>query len=195
MKEEGRDTLLRKRKVLHLLSQWSTLCTDLPRDDEHTKLFLKVRMERGEGIIFGNTKMPPPLQLLIMSCHIMRTRWREYCWLQRICKCPQTFSLSYPACILVQWCTQIWFTIPIYSLKCQSCVHFTFADSVQIRSGWSLWVSLAGEGPERTSETSTDAKETVSRLITTAEATHWVLLGLNDPFHVYNCFLGSLLLW
>uniref|UniRef100_A0A672KMJ8 Rap guanine nucleotide exchange factor 5-like n=1 Tax=Sinocyclocheilus grahami TaxID=75366 RepID=A0A672KMJ8_SINGR len=41
MKEEGRDTLLRKRKVLHLLSQWSSLCTDLPRDDEHAKLFLK----------------------------------------------------------------------------------------------------------------------------------------------------------
>ncbi|XP_058602356.1 rap guanine nucleotide exchange factor 5b isoform X3 [Onychostoma macrolepis] len=41
MKEEGRDTLLRKRKVLHLLSQWSSLCADLPRDDEHTKLFLK----------------------------------------------------------------------------------------------------------------------------------------------------------
>uniref|UniRef100_A0A8C1DQM8 Rap guanine nucleotide exchange factor (GEF) 5a n=2 Tax=Cyprinus carpio TaxID=7962 RepID=A0A8C1DQM8_CYPCA len=41
MKEEGRDTLLRKRKVLHLLSQWSLLCADLPRDDEHAKLFLK----------------------------------------------------------------------------------------------------------------------------------------------------------
>ncbi|XP_043116776.1 rap guanine nucleotide exchange factor 5b isoform X3 [Puntigrus tetrazona] len=41
MKEEGRDTLLRKRKVLHLLSQWSSLCPDLPRDDEHAKLFLK----------------------------------------------------------------------------------------------------------------------------------------------------------
>ncbi|KAI2655453.1 Rap guanine nucleotide exchange factor 5 [Labeo rohita] len=41
MKEEARDTLLRKRKVLHLLSQWSSLCTDLPRDDEHAKLFLK----------------------------------------------------------------------------------------------------------------------------------------------------------
>uniref|UniRef100_A0A8C2FL82 Rap guanine nucleotide exchange factor 5 n=1 Tax=Cyprinus carpio TaxID=7962 RepID=A0A8C2FL82_CYPCA len=41
MKEEGRDTLLRKRKVLHLLSQWSSLCTDLPRDNEHAKLFLK----------------------------------------------------------------------------------------------------------------------------------------------------------
>ncbi|KAL1259214.1 hypothetical protein QQF64_009791, partial [Cirrhinus molitorella] len=41
MKEEGRDTLLRKRKVLHLLSQWSSLSADLPRDDEHAKLFLK----------------------------------------------------------------------------------------------------------------------------------------------------------
>uniref|UniRef100_A0A672LRB9 Rap guanine nucleotide exchange factor 5-like n=1 Tax=Sinocyclocheilus grahami TaxID=75366 RepID=A0A672LRB9_SINGR len=41
VKEEGRDTLLRKRKVLHLLSQWSSLCADLPRDDEHAKLFLK----------------------------------------------------------------------------------------------------------------------------------------------------------
>ncbi|CAM4698663.1 unnamed protein product [Leuciscus chuanchicus] len=41
MKEEGRDTLLRKRKVLHLLSQWSSQCTDLPQDDEHAKIFLK----------------------------------------------------------------------------------------------------------------------------------------------------------
>ncbi|XP_052000220.1 rap guanine nucleotide exchange factor 5-like isoform X3 [Xyrauchen texanus] len=41
MKEEGSETLLRKRKVLHLLSQWSLLCTDLPQDDEHAKLFLK----------------------------------------------------------------------------------------------------------------------------------------------------------
>ncbi|XP_067305158.1 rap guanine nucleotide exchange factor 5b isoform X2 [Pseudorasbora parva] len=41
LKEEGRDTLLRKRKVLHLLSQWSSLCTDMPQDDEHAKLFLK----------------------------------------------------------------------------------------------------------------------------------------------------------
>uniref|UniRef100_A0A673H2A6 Rap guanine nucleotide exchange factor 5-like n=1 Tax=Sinocyclocheilus rhinocerous TaxID=307959 RepID=A0A673H2A6_9TELE len=49
VKEQGRDTLLRKRKVLHLLSQWSSLCADLPRDDEHAKLFLKVRMERREG--------------------------------------------------------------------------------------------------------------------------------------------------
>ncbi|KAA0703061.1 Rap guanine nucleotide exchange factor 5 M-Ras-regulated [Triplophysa tibetana] len=41
LKEEGRETLLRKRKVLHLLSQWSSLCTDLLQDDEHAKLFLK----------------------------------------------------------------------------------------------------------------------------------------------------------
>lgn len=41
MKEEGRDSLLRKRKVLHLLSQWSSQCTDLPQDDEHAKIFLK----------------------------------------------------------------------------------------------------------------------------------------------------------
>ncbi|XP_077065310.1 rap guanine nucleotide exchange factor 5b isoform X2 [Siphateles boraxobius] len=41
MKEEGRVTLLRKRKVLHLLSQWSSQCTDLPQDDEHAKMFLK----------------------------------------------------------------------------------------------------------------------------------------------------------
>ncbi|XP_051575019.1 rap guanine nucleotide exchange factor 5-like [Myxocyprinus asiaticus] len=41
MKGEGRETLLRKRKVLHLLSRWSSLCTDLPQDDEHAKLFLK----------------------------------------------------------------------------------------------------------------------------------------------------------
>ncbi|XP_056618496.1 rap guanine nucleotide exchange factor 5b isoform X1 [Triplophysa dalaica] len=41
LKEEARETLLRKRKVLHLLSQWSSLCTDLLQDDEHAKLFLK----------------------------------------------------------------------------------------------------------------------------------------------------------
>lgn len=41
MKEEWRESLLRKRKVLHLLSQWSSLCTELPQDDDNAKLFLK----------------------------------------------------------------------------------------------------------------------------------------------------------
>nr|XP_055065632.1 rap guanine nucleotide exchange factor 5b isoform X2 [Misgurnus anguillicaudatus] len=41
LKEDARETLLRKRKVLHLLSQWSSLCTDLRQDDEDAKLFLK----------------------------------------------------------------------------------------------------------------------------------------------------------
>ncbi len=67
MKEEGRDTLLRKRKVLHLLSQWSSLCADLPRDDEHTKLFLKVRMERGGNYFwkYKNATTPAALDYLM----------------------------------------------------------------------------------------------------------------------------------
>lgn len=42
MKEEGKETLLRKRKVLHLLSQWLALCRDTLQEGEHTKLFMKV---------------------------------------------------------------------------------------------------------------------------------------------------------
>ncbi|XP_060777762.1 rap guanine nucleotide exchange factor 5b isoform X2 [Neoarius graeffei] len=42
MKEEGKEPLLRKRKVLHLLSQWITLCRDTLQEGEHTKLFLKM---------------------------------------------------------------------------------------------------------------------------------------------------------
>lgn len=41
MKEEGKETLLRKRKVLHLLSQWIALCRDTLQEGEHTK-FMKV---------------------------------------------------------------------------------------------------------------------------------------------------------
>ncbi|XP_062848430.1 rap guanine nucleotide exchange factor 5b isoform X2 [Trichomycterus rosablanca] len=41
MKEEGRETLLRKRTVLHLSSQWILLCRDRLQDDEQTKLFMK----------------------------------------------------------------------------------------------------------------------------------------------------------
>lgn len=42
MKEEGKETLLRKRKVLHLLSQWIVLCRNTLQEGENTKLFLKV---------------------------------------------------------------------------------------------------------------------------------------------------------
>ncbi|XP_017326800.1 rap guanine nucleotide exchange factor 5b isoform X2 [Ictalurus punctatus] len=40
-KEEGNETLLRKRKVLHVLSQWIALCPDTLQEGEHTKLFMK----------------------------------------------------------------------------------------------------------------------------------------------------------
>lgn len=42
-KEDGRETLERKRKVLYLVSQWMELCNDFLRDDERVKLFMKVR--------------------------------------------------------------------------------------------------------------------------------------------------------
>lgn len=42
-KEDGRETLGRKRKVLYLVSQWMELCNDFLRDDERVKLFMKVR--------------------------------------------------------------------------------------------------------------------------------------------------------
>ncbi|GAA6081158.1 rap guanine nucleotide exchange factor 5b isoform X1 [Tachysurus ichikawai] len=41
-KKEGKESLLRKRKVLHLLSQWITLGRDTLQDGEHTKVFLKM---------------------------------------------------------------------------------------------------------------------------------------------------------
>ncbi|KAK9513655.1 hypothetical protein VZT92_027171 [Zoarces viviparus] len=40
-KEERKEALERKRKVLHLVSQWMTLCKDFLREDEHVKLFMK----------------------------------------------------------------------------------------------------------------------------------------------------------
>ncbi|XP_064204046.1 rap guanine nucleotide exchange factor 5b isoform X2 [Anguilla rostrata] len=40
-KEEGKEALYRKRKVLHLVSQWSGLYRDFLRDDEQVKLFMK----------------------------------------------------------------------------------------------------------------------------------------------------------
>lgn len=42
-KEDGREALERKRKVLYLVSQWMELCNDFLRDDERVKLFMKVR--------------------------------------------------------------------------------------------------------------------------------------------------------
>ncbi|XP_036394401.1 rap guanine nucleotide exchange factor 5-like isoform X1 [Megalops cyprinoides] len=40
-KEEGKEALYRKRKVLHLVSLWSVLYRDFLRDDEQVKLFMK----------------------------------------------------------------------------------------------------------------------------------------------------------
>ncbi|XP_034409594.1 rap guanine nucleotide exchange factor 5-like isoform X2 [Cyclopterus lumpus] len=37
----GKEALERKRKVLHLVSQWMALCKDFLREDEHVKLFMK----------------------------------------------------------------------------------------------------------------------------------------------------------
>ncbi|XP_034554400.1 rap guanine nucleotide exchange factor 5-like [Notolabrus celidotus] len=40
-KEDRKEALERKRKVLHLVSQWVSLCRDFLREDEHVKLFMK----------------------------------------------------------------------------------------------------------------------------------------------------------
>uniref|UniRef100_A0A8C5D896 Rap guanine nucleotide exchange factor 5-like n=1 Tax=Gouania willdenowi TaxID=441366 RepID=A0A8C5D896_GOUWI len=40
-KEEQKEVLERKQKVLHLISQWISLCRDFLREDEHVKLFMK----------------------------------------------------------------------------------------------------------------------------------------------------------
>ncbi|TMS11253.1 Rap guanine nucleotide exchange factor 5 [Larimichthys crocea] len=40
-KEDRKEALERKRKVLHLVSQWMGLCKDFLREDEHVKLFTK----------------------------------------------------------------------------------------------------------------------------------------------------------
>uniref|UniRef100_H3DM65 Rap guanine nucleotide exchange factor 5 n=1 Tax=Tetraodon nigroviridis TaxID=99883 RepID=H3DM65_TETNG len=40
-KEDGREALERKRKVLYLVSQWMELCNDFLRDDERIKHFMK----------------------------------------------------------------------------------------------------------------------------------------------------------
>ncbi|KAI7799234.1 putative rap guanine nucleotide exchange factor 5, partial [Triplophysa rosa] len=40
-KEEGKEALYRKRKVLHLVSQWSSLYKDFLREEENVKLFMK----------------------------------------------------------------------------------------------------------------------------------------------------------
>ncbi|XP_066571671.1 rap guanine nucleotide exchange factor (GEF) 5a [Amia ocellicauda] len=40
-KEEGKEALYRKRKVLHLVSQWTALYRDFLREEEHVKLFIK----------------------------------------------------------------------------------------------------------------------------------------------------------
>ncbi|XP_053348579.1 rap guanine nucleotide exchange factor 5 [Clarias gariepinus] len=40
-KEEGKEALYRKRKVLHLVSQWTSLYKDFLREEENVKLFMK----------------------------------------------------------------------------------------------------------------------------------------------------------
>ncbi|XP_028281740.1 rap guanine nucleotide exchange factor 5-like isoform X1 [Parambassis ranga] len=40
-KEDRKEVLERKQKVLHLVSQWMFLCKDFLREDEHVKLFIK----------------------------------------------------------------------------------------------------------------------------------------------------------
>ncbi|XP_044063464.1 rap guanine nucleotide exchange factor 5-like isoform X1 [Siniperca chuatsi] len=40
-KEDRKEALERKRKVLHLVSQWMALCKDFLTEDEHVKLFMK----------------------------------------------------------------------------------------------------------------------------------------------------------
>ncbi|KAM9851879.1 rap guanine nucleotide exchange factor 5-like [Aulostomus maculatus] len=40
-KEDRKEALERKQKVLHLVSQWVSLCKDFLREDEHIKLFMK----------------------------------------------------------------------------------------------------------------------------------------------------------
>ncbi|XP_041798348.1 rap guanine nucleotide exchange factor 5-like isoform X2 [Chelmon rostratus] len=40
-KEDRKEALERKRKVLHLVSQWMALCKDFLREDEHVKMFMK----------------------------------------------------------------------------------------------------------------------------------------------------------
>ncbi|XP_018596274.2 rap guanine nucleotide exchange factor 5b isoform X2 [Scleropages formosus] len=40
-KEEGKEALYRKRKVLHLVSQWTGLYRDFLREEEHVKIFMK----------------------------------------------------------------------------------------------------------------------------------------------------------
>uniref|UniRef100_A0A3P8XQD4 Rap guanine nucleotide exchange factor 5 n=1 Tax=Esox lucius TaxID=8010 RepID=A0A3P8XQD4_ESOLU len=41
VKEDGKEALERKRKVLHLVTKWTTLYRDFLREDEHVKLFMK----------------------------------------------------------------------------------------------------------------------------------------------------------
>ena len=41
--EEGKDALFRKRKVLQLVSHWSRLYKDFPKEEEHVRSFMKVR--------------------------------------------------------------------------------------------------------------------------------------------------------
>lgn len=45
MKEDAKEDLERKQKVVYLVSQWMLLCKDFLREDEHVKVFMKVEDE------------------------------------------------------------------------------------------------------------------------------------------------------
>ena len=61
-KEDGKESLERKRKVLHLVSQWTTLYRDFLREDEHVKLFMKVQREAENG---GKRRELPAINVMM----------------------------------------------------------------------------------------------------------------------------------
>lgn len=63
-KEDGREALERKRKVLYLVSQWMELCNDFLRDDERVKLFMKVRDKIGKPKAKRGVKIDVSFQTL-----------------------------------------------------------------------------------------------------------------------------------
>ncbi|KAM9722924.1 rap guanine nucleotide exchange factor 5b isoform 1-T1 [Menidia menidia] len=52
-KEDRREALERKQKLLHLVSQWMSLCKDFLREDEQVKLFMKV----GQAVQHGRKRV------------------------------------------------------------------------------------------------------------------------------------------
>lgn len=70
-KEDGREPPERKRKVLHLVSQWMALCRDFLREDEHVKVFMKVR---GAGC---HTRAALPNSRFLLRSGSLRVCWRS----------------------------------------------------------------------------------------------------------------------